>query len=76
MTIPARHANLLFAALMSLSMAFLMSALITLINRGAGSGYLTAWMQSFITAWPVAFVLVLVLAPLMRRLVARLTATG
>lgn len=74
MRIPARHANLLFAALMSLQMAFIMSGLITAANRGLAPGFLWAWALSFALAWPIAFPLVLLLAPRVRALVGRLTA--
>ncbi len=74
MAIPARHANLLFAGLISLLMVFFMSGIIVAINRGLGAGYIGAWMHRFIIAWPIAFALVLVLAPRVRALVARLVS--
>ena len=72
--IPPRHAGLLFAFLMSLQMAAIMSAIITAVNRGTGPGYLLAWGHSFAIAWPIAFPLILLLAPRVRRLVEKLTA--
>jgi hypothetical protein len=72
MRIPARHANLLFAAIMSFLMALAMTAIIVAINRGLGAGYVAAWLHSFAIAWPIAFGLVLLLAPRVRGLVARL----
>ena len=44
--IPARHAGLLFAFLMSLLMATIMSGIITAVNRGLGPGYFLAWGQA------------------------------
>jgi hypothetical protein len=72
--IPARHANLAFSFLMSLQMAAIMSGIITAVNRGLGAGYFAAWAHSFVVAWPIAFPLILLLAPRARALVARLTA--
>lgn len=74
MKIPARHANLAFAAIMSFLMALLMSGIVTAVNRGLDAGYPLAWMKSFGLAWPIAFVLVLLLAPRVRGLVARMVA--
>jgi hypothetical protein len=71
--IPPRHARLLFAFLMSLQMAAIMSGLITAVNRGLGPGYLLAWAKSFVIAWPIAFPLILLLAPRVSRLVEKLT---
>lgn len=73
MKIPARHAHLAFSGLMSL-MALVMSGIITAVNRGLDAGYPLAWMKSFGLAWPIAFVLVLLLAPRVRALIARITA--
>ena len=56
--IPARHANLAFAFLMSLQMAAIMSGIITAVNRGLGAGYFAAWAHSFAVAWPIAFPLI------------------
>lgn len=74
MKIPARHAHLAFSGLMSFLMALVMSGIITAVNRGLDAGYPLAWMKSFGLAWPIAFVLVLLLAPRVRALIARITA--
>jgi hypothetical protein len=72
MKIPARHANLAFAAIMSFLMALVMSGIITAVNHDLEAGYLLAWLKSFALAWPIAFALVLLLAPRVRALVARM----
>jgi hypothetical protein len=59
---------------MSFLMALVMSGIITAVNRGLDAGYPLAWMKSFGLAWPIAFVLVLLLAPRVRALIARITA--
>lgn len=67
--ISPRQAGLLFAVIMSLLMAGIMSGVITAVNRDIGAGYLLAWGRSFIVAWPIAFPLILVLAPRVRAFV-------
>jgi len=74
MRIPARHANLAIAAVMSFLMALLMSGTIAAVNRGIDAGYPAAWLRSFAIVWPVALSLVLLLAPRVRALVARMAA--
>ena len=74
MRIPARFAPLLFGALLSAIMVSLVSAFVLLVNQGLQPGFLAAWARSCATTWPVAFIAVTVLAPWVRRIVARLTA--
>lgn len=58
---------------MSLSMAFIMSGVLTAIIDGFDN-FIATWMLGFSIAWPVAFPVVLVIAPRVRRLVQQLTA--
>ena len=73
MRIHPRHTALLFAFLMSLCMAFLMSGVLTALNLGLNLYALQRWPHNFLVAWPVAFPSVLLLAPRVRQLVAWLT---
>lgn len=58
---------------MSLTMAFIMSGVLTTIYHGFES-FIASWMLGFVIALPIAFPAVLVIAPRVRRLVQRLTA--
>ena len=59
--------------LISGMMAFLMSGYATAIHLGIGPDFLKIWGLGFITAWPMAFVLSLVVGPIAFGLAARLT---
>ncbi len=72
--IPARFAPFLFGLILSGLMSCIVSAIATARALGLHPGFATAWMGSWLTAWAVAFPTVLVVAPLTRRIVARLTA--
>ncbi len=74
MKIPARYSHLLFGGLLSAIMVTVISGTVLLINQGYGAGFTAAWARSFATAWPVAFPTVLVVAPFVRRVVAKITA--
>lgn len=74
MKISARYSNLLFGGMLSIIMVTIISGTVTLINQGYDSHFFTRWFRGFITAWPVAFPSVLVVAPFVRRVVARITA--
>ncbi len=74
MRIPARFAPLLFSALLSTMMVAIVSAFVLVLSRGIYPGLAAQWMRSCLTTWPVAFPTVFVVAPLVRRTVARVTA--
>lgn len=73
MRIPARFAPLLFSALLSAIMVSIVSAFVLTISQGLHAGFLAQWARSCATTWPVAFVAVAIVAPRVRRVVARLT---
>ena len=55
-----------------LLMAFVMSGIVTLINQGWFDGFFSQWMHAYVRVWPIAFVLLFVLRPLVTQIVARL----
>jgi hypothetical protein len=69
--IPAKFAPLVFAFFMSMLMAFLMSAILTLVNLGPVPDFITRWMRAFAIAWCCAFPAVLLVAPIARRLAGK-----
>ena len=74
MKIPARHAPLLFGALLSAIMVAIVSAFVVALNQGVDPTYAARCLRSSATTWPVAFPTVLFVAPRVRRLVERPTA--
>ncbi|MBK8453602.1 MAG: DUF2798 domain-containing protein [Thiofilum sp.] len=72
-TKPPLKVRLLFALFMSFSMALIMTFIIVALNTGFDNGFLIRWGKSFLMAFPIAFGAVLVLAPQVQKLVARLT---
>lgn len=74
MRIPARFAPLLFSGLLSAIMVCIVSAFVLLMSQGLHAGLPAQWLRSCLTTWPVAFPTVAVVAPLVRRLVGRMTA--
>lgn len=74
MRIPARFAPILFGALLSMIMVAIVSAFVLATSQGLQPGFLAQWAKSCMTTWPMAFVTVTLVAPLVRRTVAKLTA--
>lgn len=74
MHIPARFAPLLFGALLSAIMVAIVSAFVLATSQGINAGFAAQWLRSCMTTWPIAFPTVLVVAPWVRRVVARMTS--
>jgi hypothetical protein len=71
--IPSRYAPILFGLILSGLMSLIVSGIATLRALGFGSGFVGNWLTAWAFSWAVAFPTVLIVAPLTRRLVGRLT---
>lgn len=69
-----RFAPVLNALLMAVILPFFMTFVVSVVNMGFTERLAAAWMRTWFIASVAAFPLILVLAPLIRRLVGRLTA--
>ena len=74
MRIPARFAPIAFGALLSVLMVSIVSAFVLATSQGVHPGFAAQWIRSCATTWPVAFVAVTLVAPWVRKVVARVTA--
>jgi len=70
--IARRYAPLLFALILSGVMTLLVSGLSTWRAVGTIPVFAQLWLGAWVTTWSIAFPLVLVIAPLTRRLVEKL----
>ena len=68
--IPARFAPVVFGFILS----GLMSCIVTFRVLDANDPMLASWLSAWIYSWMVAFPTVLLVAPLTRRIVAKLVA--
>lgn len=73
MKIPARFAPLLFGALLSAIMVAIVSGFVLFTTQGWHAGIASQWLRSCLTTWPIAFPTVTFVAPLVRKMVGRLT---
>ncbi len=70
--IPAKYAQILFGFVLSGLMSCLVSGISTW--RATGSDFeLALWASNWIASWAIAFPAVLIVAPITRRIVAKLT---
>lgn len=72
---PARLAPVLFGFILSALMSFLVSGISTLRNAGLVDGFIFTWLAAWLPSWLIAFPVVLVVAPVTRRLVGALVKT-
>jgi len=74
--IPQKYAPLLFGLILSGLMSLLVSGISMVRALGLVHGFVGAWTNAWLTAWLFAFPVVLLIAPLARAAVVRLTATS
>ena len=72
MKIDKKYSTLLFATLMSLGMSFSMSLTLTLANVGF-AGFLEKWPRAFIIGFVVSLPTSLIIIPIVRKIVDKLT---
>lgn len=66
---PARFAPALFGFILSGFMSFAVSGIAMLRNAGLADGFFGLWINAWLPSWAFAFPVVLVVAPITRRLV-------
>ncbi len=71
--LPIGLAPVLFGALLSGLMSLVVSGISTLRALGPSPAFVSGWMSAWLMSWAVAFPTVLVVAPMVRRIVAGLT---
>jgi len=74
-----KFAPALFGLVLSALMSFLVSGIATFRSAGLVDGFFGLWISAWLPSWLVAFPVVLVVAPIARRLVGMLVkapATG
>lgn len=69
---PARFAPILFGFILSAMMSFLVAGIATFRNFGFVDSFPSLWVSAWLPSWMIAFPVVLVVAPVARRLVGLL----
>lgn len=73
--IPKKFAPMLFGLILSGLMSLLVSGIATFRATGPVPHFASLWAGAWLTAWLFAFPIVLLVAPLARKAVERLTLT-
>lgn len=69
---PKKYASMLFGLMLSGLMSLLVSGISTFRSTGLDPEFVRLWAGNWLTAWLIAFPVVLVVAPLARQAVERL----
>lgn len=64
--------SLIFAGLMSCFTVMLVSAAILILHGVSSESFLANWMKSILLTWPLVFVSILTIAPLINRLLDKI----
>ncbi len=70
--LPKRFEAIAFGFLLSGLMSFLVSGLATALSIGISAEFPLRWMAAWLPSWLIAFPSVLVVAPFVRRILARI----
>lgn len=70
--IALRYRHYLFACIMSASTAFIVSGIIIYLHAVTLEHFTLKWFKAFLTAWPIVFVAILIVAPLVNKLLDRI----
>jgi uncharacterized membrane protein len=73
--IPPRFGPILFGFILSALMSFLVSGISTFRNTGLVDGFLGLWVGAWLPSSLIAFPMVMVIAPVARRIVGGLVET-
>lgn len=63
-----RYRAMLFALIMSASTALIVSGIIIYLHSAPHTRLMRQWFTAFVTAWPIVFIAILIIAPLVNRL--------
>jgi hypothetical protein len=72
--IPSRFGPILFGAILSGLMSFLVSGISAFRAIGPATHFFSVWVSAWLTAWLIAFPVVLLAAPFTRKVVQLLVA--
>jgi len=63
-----RYRTVLFALIMSANTALIVSGIIMYMHAKPDTPFISQWMGAFTTAWPIVFIAILIIAPMVNKL--------
>ena len=71
--ISKRFSSLLFGFILSIIMTFIVSGISSVSTIGVTNELILAWMKAWSQSWIIAFPVILIVAPITRNLVKKIT---
>ena len=63
-----RYRSVLFALIMSCNTALIVSGIIIYLRSTITVNFIKQWLSAFITAWPIVFIAIIIIAPIVNDL--------
>ena len=63
-----RYRTILFAFIMSSNTALIVSGIIIFLRIQPHTHFIKVWLGAFITAWPIVFIAIIIIAPIVNKL--------
>ncbi len=70
--LPFRYRVYVFALIMSFFTSMIVSAIIIALRTMSYDKFIQIWPSSFVIAWPIVFIAILIIAPLVNKLLDQL----
>ena len=71
-----RYSNLLFTLIMGFGMSLLMTLIITYINTGMDEKFVNRFLKAWAISFPIAITAILIVAPITRKFVDKITKSS
>ena len=74
--IPKKFSNLVFTLIMGFGMSLLMTLIITYINTGMDNEFIDRFLKAWSISFPIAISAILIVAPIARKFVDKITKSS
>lgn len=74
--IPKKFSNLVFTLIMGFGMSLLMTLIITYINTGMDNEFIDRFLKAWSISFPIAITAILIVAPIARKFVDKITKSS
>ena len=71
-----KYSNLLFTLIMGFGMSLLMTLIITFINTGMDVQFINRFLKAWSISFPIAIIAILIVAPIARKFVDKITKSS
>ena len=74
--IPKKYSNFVYILIMGFGMSLLMTLIITFINTGMDDKFINRFLKAWSLSFPIAITAILIVAPITRKFVDKITKSS